>query len=93
MTRPTYAYIDALPDPDGDVGATPVSDPVNHPSHYTQHGTAECIDIAETMTFCQGNAFKYIWRAGAKGDRVEDLRKARWYLDREIKRLEGLNDA
>lgn len=41
------------------------------------------------MTFCRGNAMKYIWRAGLKGDAVTDLKKARWYLDREIARLEA----
>ena len=67
---------------------TKYDDPVDHPAHYTSHGV-ECIDIAETMSFCLGNALKYIWRAGLKGDLVEDLRKARWYLDREIARLEA----
>jgi hypothetical protein len=36
------------------------------------------------MSFCLGNAVKYIWRADEKNDAVEDLRKARWYIDREI---------
>ena len=64
------------------------TDPVNHPAHYTQHPSGvECIDIAEHMGFCLGNAIKYIWRAGLKGDAIEDLEKARFYLDREIKRL------
>jgi uncharacterized protein DUF3310 len=62
-------------------------DPVNHPAHYTSRGI-ECIDVAEGLSFCLGNALKYIWRAGLKGDPVEELKKARWYLDREIKRLE-----
>ena len=39
------------------------------------------------MNFCLGNAMKYIWRAGEKGDAIEDLQKAMWYLDREIGRL------
>lgn len=65
-------------------------DPVNSPSHYTDHPSgAECIDIAEWFTFNLGNAIKYIWRSGKKGDRIEDLKKARWYLDREIARLES----
>jgi hypothetical protein len=65
-------------------------DPVNHPQHYTGHASGvECIQITEHMNFCLGNAVKYIWRAGEKGDAVEDLRKARWYLDREIARLLG----
>ena len=67
-----------------------MSDAVNHPRHYNCHPSGvECIVIVEHMTFCAGNAVKYIWRAGLKGGLVEDLKKARWYLDREIARLEG----
>ena len=64
-------------------------DPVNHPSHYTGHASGvECIQVTEHMNFCLGNAVKYIWRAGLKSDSpVEDLRKARWYIEREIARL------
>ena len=51
----------------------------------------ECIQVTEYMNFCLGNAVKYIWRAGMKGDAIEDLQKARFYIDREIKRLEGLH--
>lgn len=58
---------------------------VNHPTHYTKHPSGvECIAIVEHMSFCLGNAVKYIWRAGEKGRELEDLKKARWYLDREI---------
>jgi hypothetical protein len=62
---------------------------VNHPPHYTQHPSGvECIQITEHMNFCLGNAVKYIWRAGLKAkDPVEDLKKARFYIEREIKRL------
>lgn len=64
------------------------TDQVNHPKHYTNHPSGvECIDIAEHMNFCRGNAIKYIWRAGEKGDAVEDLKKALWYINREINRL------
>jgi hypothetical protein len=49
----------------------------------------ETITVTEHMNFCLGNAMKYIWRAGQKGSALEDLRKARWYLDREIRRIEG----
>ena len=60
---------------------------VNHPPHYTQRQDGlECIDITEGMNFCCGNAVKYIWRAPFKGKYVEDLKKAIWYLEREIKR-------
>ena len=64
-------------------------DPVNHPKHYTSHPSGvECIQIVEHLSFCLGNAMKYIWRAGEKGSKIGDLKKARWYLDREIARLE-----
>ncbi len=64
-------------------------DAVNHPRHYTQHPSGvEAIEITEHFNFNCGNAIKYIWRAGLKhDDQVEDLRKARWYIEREIKRL------
>jgi hypothetical protein len=63
-------------------------DPVTRPKHYTTHPSGvECITVTEHMNFCLGNAVKYIWRAGEKGDIIEDLKKARWYLDREIARL------
>lgn len=64
---------------------TKTTDLVNHPPHYTSHPSGiECIQITEHMGFNLGNALKYIWRADLKHDAVEDLRKARWYLDREI---------
>jgi len=66
-----------------------MSDPIN-PDHYRSHPSGvECITVTEHMTFCLGNAVKYIWRAGEKGDPIEDLKKARWYIDREIARLEA----
>lgn len=68
-----------------------VHDAVNHPSHYTSHPSGiEAITVTEHMGFCLGNAMKYIWRADLKHDDggLEDLRKARWYLDREITRRE-----
>ena len=65
-----------------------MTDTVNNPKHYTSHPSGvECIEITEHMNFCLGNAVKYIWRASLKGKEVEDLRKARWYIDREIKRI------
>ena len=62
---------------------------VNHPSHYNQ-GKFEAIDVIEDwqLNFNLGNTVKYISRAGHKDDIVQDLKKALWYLDREIKRLE-----
>jgi hypothetical protein len=68
-----------------------MSDPVNHPPHYTQHPSGiECIQITEHMSFCLGNAVKYIWRADFKNDAIEDLRKAVWNIEREIQRREKL---
>lgn len=63
----------------------PVNHPVNHPKHYTKHPSGiECIQITEHMSFCLGNAMKYIWRADLKRKAVEDLQKAIWYIQREI---------
>lgn len=64
-----------------------VSDPVNHPKHYTSHPSGiECIQVTEHMSFNVGNAIKYLWRADEKGNALEDLRKAKWYIEREIAR-------
>lgn len=70
----------------------PLVDLVNHPPHYTKHPSGvECITIAEHFNFNLGNAIKYIWRAGEKGATLQDLHKARWYLDREIGKMEKAN--
>ena len=59
---------------------------IDHPAHYNQHPSGiECIDVVEHMNFCLGNAIKYIWRADLKNS-LEDLKKAKWYLEREIER-------
>jgi hypothetical protein len=64
-----------------------INDLVNHPPHYTAHPSGvECIQVTEHMNFCLGNAVKYIWRADLKGDAIEDLKKAVWYVNREIER-------
>ena len=61
---------------------------ITNPDHYKSHPSGvECIQITEHMNFCTGNAIKYLWRAGQKGNVLDDLRKAAWYVDREIKRL------
>lgn len=64
-------------------------DNINHPSHYTD-GNIEVIDYIEDkqFNFHLGNVVKYISRAGKKGDTLEDLKKAQWYLNRYIKKLE-----
>lgn len=71
-------------------------DMVNHPAHYTDTGIKckcgehiEVINITRELNFCLGNVVKYILRAGKKGDRLEDLRKAKRYIDFEIERLSG----
>lgn len=62
---------------------------VNHPAHYLANPSGvEAIDVIEHMTFNVGNAVKYLWRAGHKGDLLEDLKKAKWYVQREIERLQ-----
>lgn len=75
-----------------------MKDDVNHPLHYASHPSGiECIQITEHYNFCVGNALKYLWRAGLKAEegktaaekQIEDLRKAAWYIEREIKRLHG----
>lgn len=65
------------------------NDPVSHPSHYT-YGSIETIDYIDDkgFNFALGNVIKYVSRAGHKDDTLEDLKKARWYLDHEIARLE-----
>lgn len=70
-----------------------IKDNVNHPSHYTQ-GAIECIDAIKEATkgllgieaVCTANIIKYVWRWKFKNG-VEDLRKARWYLDRLIEEV------
>lgn len=71
-----------------------MNDPVNHPSHYTD-GKIEHIEYVKDRGwiegYCLGNASKYMHRAGKKGDKVEDLKKARFYLDYLIRFLEEQN--
>jgi hypothetical protein len=63
---------------------------VRHPAHYRVHPSGvECITIVEHMGFNLGNVVKYVWRADEKGKAIEDLRKAKWYLEREIARRES----
>ncbi len=72
-----------------------MSDNVNHPPHYTQGDAKcpacshpiECIDVTRHMMFNAGNAVKYVWRYEMKGG-IEDLKKAVWYLQDLIKKLE-----
>ena len=84
-------------------GTDKATDVVNHPPHYTSGPKCECGRVIECITitrerqFSVGNAIKYLWRAGLKESegktgrekQVEDLRKAAWYINDEIKRLEN----
>ena len=73
-----------IPDPE------PTPDLVAHPPHYTAHPSGiECIQITEHMGFNLGNAVKYLWRCDLKQDAIEDLKKARWYIEREIAKREA----
>jgi hypothetical protein len=77
----------------GGAAAVPsdMTDSVDHPPHYGGAGNAyEAIKVVEAwgLDFHLGNVVKYISRAGKKGDILEDLKKARWYLDRKIANLE-----
>lgn len=73
-----------IPNPARGAGGSVTTERVNHPSHYNGVPGIECIDVVEHFSFVRGNAIKYLWRAGAKGDLVEDLEKAKWYIQREI---------
>lgn len=72
------------------------NDNVNHPKHYTSHPSGiECIEITRHYCFSIGNAIKYLWRAGLKKElgledkqkEIEDLEKAKWYIEDRIKQL------
>lgn len=61
---------------------------VEHPKHYNSHPSGvECLTIVRHMNFNLGNAVKYIWRAGLKGESIEDLEKAIFYLKDEVQRI------
>ena len=71
---------------------SPTDDEINHPNHYTSHPSGvECIQITEHMTFNVGNVIKYCWRVGLKDsdNPIKDLKKAQWYITREIQRIEN----
>lgn len=69
-----------------------MTDNITHPTHYTSRNIGhECIDIAQYQTFCTGNVIKYLWRYQDKGAPLEDLRKARWYAHRAMKKQETID--
>lgn len=70
----------------------PIFDSVNHPKHYNSHPSGlECITVTRHHNFNTGNAMKYLWRCGLKDGHtdIEDLKKAVWYLNDEIERLQN----
>ena len=75
-------------DLDGSMGGI-VSDKVNQPPHYVNHPIGiQAIQITQHMNFCLGNVIKYVMRCDLKGEPLEDLRKARTYLEYEIAKRE-----
>lgn len=79
----------SLPENSMAMDNAPAEDPIN-PAHYRRHPSGiECIEVTRHMNFNVGNAIKYLWRYMDKGDPIENLKKAQWYLDDEIRRLGG----
>lgn len=69
-----------------------MSDNVNHPKHYNSHPSGiECIEITENLESNLANAIKYLWRGPDKGNYIEDVKKAQWYINREFNRVKGLS--
>jgi hypothetical protein len=75
--------------------SAPSADPVNHPPHYNNSNakcecgrTIQCIDITRHLNFNTGNAIKYLWRCEMKGNKLQDLMKAAWYIQDEISKME-----
>lgn len=66
-----------------------MTDPVNNPAHYKGKSGLEAIDVIEGfgLGFHRGNSVKYLLRAGKKDDAAQDVRKARWYIERDIERM------
>lgn len=84
---------DAVGEPVVEMSDDAVGGPVHHPRHYNLHPSGvECIDVIEHLTFNTGTAVKYLWRCGLKseekgGGELRDLKKALWYVQREIERI------
>lgn len=90
-SRVHYIYLNTLGSENGDVYDVSVShfleyfepkaDMVNHPPHYKDESGIECIEVTKYMSFLGGNCFECLYRAGSKGDAIEDLKKAAWYAE------------
>lgn len=79
------------PEPKPKPADSDIDDPVNHPAHYKSATGVECIDLIIdrlgldiAIGFCLGNTFKYLYRCGAKGAPMQDVKKAHWYLSKFI---------
>lgn len=79
------------PEPKPKPADSDIDDPVNHPAHYKSATGVECIDLIIdrlgldiAIGFCLGNTFKYLYRCGAKGAPMRDVKKAHWYLSKFI---------
>ena len=67
-----------------------MTDAVNNPKHYNAHPSGiECIELTRHMSFNRGNALKYIWRAGLKENKTQDVEKAKWYLLDEFNNMKN----
>ena len=67
-----------------------MTDAVNNPKHYNAHPSGiECIELTRHMSFNRGNALKYIWRAGLKENKTQDIEKAKWYLMDEFNNMKN----
>ncbi len=92
LTDMTKFFSDVSISEFSDLPVDEIEDVVNHPAHYTSDPSGvECITVTRHRNFNIGNAMKYLWRAGLKDadTHTEDLRKAIWYINDEIERLEG----
>ena len=91
-TKSTHAIIEHLAKtPEATEAPISATNAVAHPSHYTSHPSGiECIQVTQHMNFNLGNVVKYVWRNGLKDsdNNIQDLKKAQWYLNNEIERLE-----
>ena len=88
MSKLRKDYLARLEEVRAEMGGA--GDAIN-PQHYQQYKGFEVIDVTEQLNFCLGNATKYILRAGHKpgNSKVQDLEKAKWYIEREIGRIEN----
>jgi hypothetical protein len=98
MSTPTRITLPVIDKTIPGLEPDPVHDAVSHPKHYTSSPAAcrgcgrpiECIDVIEHMALSVGTAVKYLWRQGLKDDAIQDLEKARQYIEFEILRLQRM---